>query len=127
MSDELLFVLMVLTTFRITWLITRDSFPPIRWLREQIIAQHNNNVIHVRVSEDGHRDDNLGAYVENRGPWEWAYSLVTCNWCVSVWVAAFVTLFTWLIMPNMQMPLWWFVGAAGGAALTCAVVNKLES
>lgn len=123
MSQWLLFVMMVFVTYRGTWLITRDSLPPLRSVREHLITAHRNTATEVKVDSRGHRDPN-GEYVEDRGPWEWAATLITCQWCVSVWLAAFVTFLTWLTVDSMPAPLLWFGAVAAGSTMISVAVER---
>lgn len=119
----LLLLMMILVTYRGTWLITRDSLPPIRRVRERLITTHRVTSHEVTVDDRGHADPK-GEWAENRGPWEWAATLVTCQWCMSVWVAAFVTLFTWLTVDSMPAPLLWFGAVAAGSTMISVVVER---
>lgn len=115
MSDAFLLLLMILGTFRLTWLITKDTFPPIRWVRERFVALGRESGTSVHVDEDGHADPH-GRYVELRGGWMWISELITCYWCVSIYVAAGVTLLVDLAY-GLGAPLLWFGGVAAGGAL----------
>lgn len=125
MSDPFLLMLMVLTTFRVTWLITRDSIPLVRLPREWLLEKAVENRIEDASYETV--DDTAGEYVRTyRGYWYHLADLVTCPWCVSVWVAGVVTLVTVLVSPaGLSMPWLWFGATAGGAAIMAQLVAKL--
>ena len=55
-----------LATYRLTRLITEDEFPPVAHLRERVL--------------------------ERFGPLHWASYLVTCPFCMSVWIGTGVVL-----------------------------------
>lgn len=89
MSLILLLVLMTLACYRITRLITIDTFPPVEWARRKIVQAE-------------------------RLP-KWLGKLVTCYWCSSVWVAAGLTLLVALTV-GLPLPcLVWPAIAAGSA------------
>lgn len=70
MPEWLTVVLLALTVYRATRLVTCDSFPPALRLR---------------------------SFIVNRGP-EWLGDLVTCPWCASVWLSAAITATTQLFI-----------------------------
>jgi len=74
----LLFVVLALCTYRVTHLITTDHFPPVKEVRD---------AIGMRMGDD-----------------HWITYLITCDWCVSVYVAAVLTLLTDIII-GLQTPL----------------------
>lgn len=121
MNDALLLIVMILATFRLTWLLTRDTFPPIRAAREWFVLRARDTGEEVKVDEDGYLDPR-GAYVERRGGLVWLADLVTCYWCVSVWVAAGVTLLVWALVP-LPLPLLWFGAVAGGGAFLAKLAD----
>lgn len=95
MSEPFLLALLVLATFRITWLITTDEFPPVRHPRERLV----------------HRTDGTR--------WEWLGDLVSCAWCASGWVSLITVLVTdRLVEGGLPLPaLWWFAVWAGAAII----------
>lgn len=125
MSDPFLLILMILTTFRVTWLITRDSIPLVRLPREWLL----DKAVQTRQLHPSYEtpDDDDAQEVETfRGGWYYLADLVTCPWCVSVWVAGVVTVVTVLVSPTgLSMPWLWFGATAGGAAITAQLVAKL--
>lgn len=85
-------ILVALATHRVTRLITRDVFPPIRAVRE---------------------------WIERRlGSEHWLAYLTQCDWCASVYVAAGLTSGLAVLVARVlhtswfPWPLWILVGAA---------------
>lgn len=123
MSDAFTLVLMILTTFRMTWLIVKDSFPPIKLVRDRIVEKHYETSTPVAYREMGDPDTRYQTY---RGKWFWLAELITCPWCVSVWMAALVTIATALLSPRgLSMPWLWFGATAGGAALIAQLLVSI--
>lgn len=123
MNDLLLLVLMGLTTFRVTWFITRDTFPPMRWVREALLTRASETGHEVRVDEHGHATPD-GEYLDLRGGMAWVAELITCYWCVSVWISAGITVLTWLTL-DLTAPLLWLGATAAIAAVLAHVVDQL--
>jgi hypothetical protein len=54
---------------------------------------------------------------------KWAHSLITCPWCVSVWLSAFAVIWwIWLILPawpgwGETLLAWWAVAGVAGLAV----------
>jgi hypothetical protein len=89
-AAALLWVVLVgLGTYRLTRLLTKDDFPPLRWLR--------------------HRTTRLGVR------WEWVEDLVTCHWCASGWITAALVggsaVVVGVPLPWLVWPAAWAVGA----------------
>lgn len=124
MNDTLLLALLALTTWRITWLITRDSFPPARAVREAIITQARATGTPTSIDADGHRDPD-GGYEELRGGWSAAAELITCPWCVSIWVSTAVV---WPVNAwrHLDLPVLWWGGTAALAAILAAILDKVQ-
>lgn len=99
MRDLLVLALVALATYRLTVLVTRDEFPPVRWARVRLAG-----------------DEEMGVRRASWSP-EWLADLVTCCWCASVWVAggvvAAVEVFT---AAGVMLPLLAWPAAAGVAA-----------
>jgi hypothetical protein len=109
----------------LTRLITSDSFPLVRLPREWLLEKAIENRIEDASYEtvDDATDEHVRTY---RGFWYHLADLVTCPWCVSVWVAGVVTFITVLVSPTgLSMPWLWFGATAGGAAITAQLVAKL--
>lgn len=123
MSTPFLFFLMSLVVFRVSWLISKDDFPPTRRLRELAYDVRDRKAKQVVVDEDNLKDDH-GSYQGYRGIYSWPADLLECYWCTSVWASAGVTFLMHLIYP-LSFPLLWFGGVAGMAAIIATVVYKL--
>lgn len=125
MSDPFILILMTLTTFRITWLVTKDSLPFVKLPRQWFITK----AIKTRTTvEEYDSPDDRGkpGYMGYRGGWYYLAELVTCPWCVSVWVAGMVTLVTTLVSSRgLSMPWLWFGATAGGAALIAQLLVSI--
>lgn len=79
-------VLVALTSYRITRLLARDEFPPIKLGRTRI--------------------------AERFGAESWQAYLSTCTWCTGVWVSGAVTAATWATVGVALPPLTWGAAAA---------------
>ena len=96
MNDALLFGLMSLAGYRVTRLIVMDTFPPIAAVRRVLAGDPDENVRRARWSP------------------EWLAELVTCPWCMSVWVAGGLTLII-DIVHGLPLPLLWWPAVAAAA------------
>lgn len=103
MSFGWVLLLVTATTYRLTRLVTTDSLPPAKWVRD-------------RITGDEETDTRAWPWVP-----DWLATLVTCPWCASVWVAAGVTAAVDL---TVGLPLPWLVWAA--AASGAAWISHLE-
>lgn len=121
MPDILLLIMMSLVAFRITWFITRDSFPPVRWVRERVIELDYRTAKSVLYRDTDHQQ-----WRDDRGPWTWLADLITCHWCISVWVAAGVTLAVDATI-GLRLPLLWFGAVAALAAIIATCVDARMS
>jgi Protein of unknown function (DUF1360) len=92
-TGPLLYLALAVTSFRLTWLVTRDAFPPIAKPRERI----------VKATSFTH--------------WEWFGDLISCHWCASGWLSLGVVLLTdvWLSVPAPALA--WGVAWAGAAVI----------
>lgn len=75
----------VLSSWRLTRIIVRDSFPPIAVQRARV--------------------------AERWGEASWQAYLSTCTWCAGVWVSGVVVLATWFVLDGLPVP-WLMWGAA---------------
>ena len=95
--SRVLSVLGVLSTARLTRLVTQDTFPPIVWFR---------------MKWDDLTDD---------GPWS---KLVHCHWCMAPWLTIPVGLWGWLT--NLQTAWWVFNGWLAAAYVASMIVERDE-
>jgi hypothetical protein len=103
-NPSLLFVILSLATFRITWLIAKDDFPPIFYARKWIQMRRPRVV-------------RRPAYAEGYADFWWLGELVSCVWCASGYVAGGLVLTVWLLH-GLSLPLlWWFAVWGAGAFL----------
>lgn len=73
--------LLIMSTHRITRFITRDVFPPMRWLREKI--------------------------EQWLGEEHWLAYLTQCDWCASIYVATGLTTALALYITRVEHTSWW--------------------
>lgn len=99
-----IFVLLTLTTYRITRLLVVDNFPPILWVREKLTG-----------------DEDEGIEPAPWVPW-WLQYLAGCYWCMSVWVSGFTTLAVTLALDLPYPLLVW-----GGVAALAPWLSHLEN
>lgn len=130
------FVLMVLTVYRATRIVTKDDFPPVLWVRDRLAGgwrpltskEQETQVNDARSWEDEEKpwpirwavqeiDGVMNRYV-HRASWSphWLAELITCPWCASGWIAGCVVGVTDL---TVGLPVPWLFGLAvwGAAAL----------
>lgn len=124
-------VLMVLTAYRATRLVTRDDFPPLLWLRDRLAGGWRDLTAPERRTLFGLEQDKRAelrrtwsvntegtqryVYRWHRVP-DWLAELYGCPWCVSAYVSGALTLAVDL---SVGLPVPWLVGPAvwAGAAL----------
>lgn len=93
-----------LATFRITRLVVKDDFPPVRIPREWVIGRPT-----------WRPDSNLpkgGEWVQDKheGTWyEFFGELISCHWCASGWVSLAITLALALLTPRDAPVIDWIV------------------
>lgn len=104
MNDWLVFLLLSLTTYRVTRLTVRDDFPPLLWARTR--------VQNVRPR----RDD---------GEYWWGGELVSCHWCASGWIALVIVIVTALTV-GLPAPLLWWPAVWGLGALTYHIELRID-
>ena len=93
-----LILLLALTTYRITRLVIADDFPPVLKLRIWLLGTDRDALKGTRL--------------------EWVGELLSCHWCVSVWISAGLVLITQMLTGDVQYPwLVWPSCAAAGALL----------
>lgn len=103
MSFGWTFVLLALTSYRLTRLLVVDNFPPILRVRELLTGDEETN-------------RPAASWV----PW-WLEYLAGCYWCVSVWVSGLVTLAVTLASDLPYPLLVW-----GGVAALAPWLSHLE-
>lgn len=119
MNPYFLLIVMVLTVYRLTRLVVKDTLPPVLWVRDRLAGGWRPMTSFESADQ--------GATVEiggitnlwvNRVSWspDWLGELITCPWCASGWITGAVVLATDL---TVGMPLPWLSGPAvwGAAAL----------
>lgn len=117
MSEWLLVILVMLTTYRITRLVIADTFPPIEkprvWLINYWWPDEDWKTTHPNA-------------VPNWGKLGWSFRyLFTCPWCMSVWVGGplIIAVDQWY-----DVPVPWLVWAASSAVtgLLSGLEDKLS-
>lgn len=129
MRAVLTIVLLMLTAYRATRLVTRDTFPPVLWLRDRLaggwrpltLAEHEqynrldpigreltSSQWAIRYGDD--EDSPVTRYVR-RVSWSpaWLSELLTCPWCASAYISGALTAATDL---TAGLPVPWLVGPA---------------
>lgn len=126
MNITLTFVLMVLTAYRATRLITKDDFPPLLWLRDRLaggwrpltekewVQWRAAPALKPKPFPVQSVDDTTQRWVERKS-WSphWLAELVTCPWCASAYLSGALTLAVDL---TVGLPVPWLVGPAVWAA-----------
>ena len=99
------FVLGSLVTFRLTWLIVYDTIAePFRdWLED-----------HADRARDTRRDTRRRRIAAVS--WPWAATLLTCPWCLSVWLGAAVAVYIEAGGPTVVLAALAFAAVAGVTA-----------
>lgn len=109
----LLAVVYVLTVYRLTRLVTTDTFPPVAKAREWALIRwpsddttYTSEYVTATSGEQGVTDGGAEVFWDH-GEWaalnpHWIGELVTCMWCASVWVAALALPFFYL-WPDVMM------------------------
>lgn len=98
----LLFVALVIASWRLTRLLTKDEFPPVRWLREWMI----------RTMADTAADGSLTPGRRFGAPGYAVAYVWTCYWCMSFWAGLVVWgLADW----RLSVPFPWLMVACGSA------------
>lgn len=93
-------VLVSLATFRATWFVTVDDFPPMKLFRESVERRF------------GERSS--------------LTYLVTCLWCVSVWLGGFITILTDLFVSVPLPALVWATSSAVTGILGIFVKGMIQ-
>ena len=126
-----IFLLMSLTAYRVTRLITRDTFPPVLWLRDRLAGGEREPTRAEVYHENYPNDVEYGCHKSVpglKGLWtrsedgdvvvwrsHWKYSphwlaeLITCPWCASAYVAGALTA---AVDVTYGIPIPWLIGPA---------------
>jgi hypothetical protein len=89
-----------LTSYRLTRLLARDTFPPLAVQR-------------ARISGRWGRDS-------------WQAYLSECQWCVGVYVSAAVTGAVWWVADGLPMPALVWAGAASIVGIVATIVEAFD-
>lgn len=111
---------MALTAYRATRLITKDTFPPVLWLRDRLVGGWRPLTDpEWALIRAGQRDqikptqdiDGVGSRYLTRKSWSpyWLAELLSCPWCASAYVSGALTLAVDLTV-GLSVP--WLVGPA---------------
>lgn len=129
MPPWLLLLAMSLAAYRLTRLITKDTFPPVLAVRDRLAGewrpltseerkQLGTDAAPDRIGEVDYGRGMVASRYLVRAPWSpyWLAELVSCAWCASGWVSGAVTAATDL---TVGVPAPWAVGFAvwGASAL----------
>lgn len=118
------FVLLVLSAYRLTRLLVKDTLPPVLALRDRLAGgwrpltlKEHNEPLQARTWRSQIFDDREMRWVEKK-PWSpyWLGELITCPWCASAYVSGALTVLTDVFY---GVPAPWLTGVAvwAGAAL----------
>jgi hypothetical protein len=121
MSDPLLLLVMALATYRLTRLLTRDTFPPVLWLRDRLAGgwrPMTEPELEKKDADSTAREIGgvMHRYVRRspRSPY-WLAELVSCPWCSGGWISLVLTAGTWatigLPAPILVWPAVWAAGS----------------
>ena len=102
----LLAVVYVLAVYRLTRLVVSDTFPPVRALRERVLARWPSEDTEftgewvTHTAGEPTTPTGTALYPVDSTTYaalypHWIGELVTCAWCASVWVAALALPFFW--------------------------------
>lgn len=114
-----LYVIIWLTTFRVTRLIIQDTFPPVAWPRQKILDWLKPDYEEFFRTHDVNEEPpkaHLGAFGRS------LHYLGTCPWCMSVWVGAGVV---WIFTLYVSVPLP-FVAWITASAVTGLIAKNLD-
>lgn len=117
MPEWLIYVLIVLVTFRTTRLIIEDTFPPVGVPREKLLNWWSPTPDERGQTSGTPHWGALGRSLRY---------LFSCPWCMSVWVGALVT-YIFTIYVSVPLPYAAWIVAAAGTGLIASVEDKLSS
>lgn len=140
--DPLILLIDLLAVWRLTRLVTKDDFPPIKHLRDWILrrwpsddAEFAPDEVEVDMPDEPQDWRQFGKIVgtTTRVEWNglawvavdghWFGKLISCLWCASVWIAAGVVALRYFVEPFWQWPAL-LLALAGAAALIAAKVDS---
>lgn len=108
------FLLLCLATFRVTRLIVFDTITAfLRRPFHDLIEETNEN---------GEKETYI--VVKGKGLQYWIGELLSCYWCVGVWVAFFLWLFN-MVYPTLAAPFIIIFAITGVASIIEAYVSRL--
>lgn len=119
-------LIVALAVARITRLIVRDTFPPILWAREHLLARWpSEDTSFTEEWIDGETTRYGAPVIRDGDTWypaepHWVGDLITCVWCCSAWVSLVATVILWASEAVvMGWVVWWalpfaFSAVAGG-------------
>lgn len=93
MSVGLLFVLVVLASYRLWRLLGADSLPIVKGPRER-----------------------LGDWIAERHGDDWADGITSCAWCLGFWCSCAVVAATWSVV-ELPLPALWFPAVSTAVGL----------
>lgn len=121
---------LVLTAYRVTRLIVKDTLPPVLWARDRLVGGWRplTDAEQRHVQRADHDPEFLvrqhnGRTLRwvHRASWvpDWLAELLSCPWCASAYVSGVLVLVTDL---TLGLPAPWLVGPAvwGASALLAA-------
>lgn len=117
MSPWLLGVLVIGATYRVTRLLTRDQLPLVARPREQLVGYW-----YPDFAERDWRDAHPGARAHWGGLGHSLAYLITCDWCVSMYVSTGMVAAAWYWSPWLR-PWGWLAATLLG--LTASAVTGL--
>ncbi|KEK22235.1 DUF1360 domain-containing protein [Bacillus gaemokensis] len=111
-TSWLLFFIFALATFRLTRLIAYDKITA--FLRKPFIEE-------LEITEP---DGTVSTYtkVKGTGLQKWIGELLSCYWCIGVWISAFLLiLYNWI--PKVAEPILALLAIAGAAAIIETIIG----
>ncbi len=121
MNAGLLLFLLSLSTYRLTRLVVRDTFPPVLWARDRIVGGWRDVTEQEREAgiSDGADEDGQSLKFNVPVAWSpfWLRELLSCPWCASGWLSLILVAGT-AICVSVPLPvLFWLASWALGSLL----------
>lgn len=135
-----------LASFRLTWLVVHDDFPPVLWLRDRLAGGYRPMTTKEYLAWSDWASTR-GRPIEQQLPrpfatvkiggdeqrwvdkakWSpsWLGDLVSCHWCASGWVSLGVTLVA-LPFASVPLPVLTWLATWGIACLICERVDRAQ-